>query len=468
MSLPARSRPGRLPEFTAAAVTIAITSTGVTTVSPWRDELATRLAAGRDLTDLWALVRTVDLVHLPYYLLAHTVLSVNDSITALRAVSVLAMAVTASVLVAIGRRLGSVPVGLTAGLLLAVAPLTSRYGQEARPYALAALVATVAAWRLVIATSTSRDLPEPTDAPPDQRRQTPAPAWAWYAAAVVATGAVNVLALLVLAGHVVFVLAARRPHLRAWFTATGTATAILVPFLLATSRQSGQVGWLTRPDPDDLGNVLSAPFGGLLLPAMFLVAAAAVGHRPAVILGVAWGLLPPVLLWLVSQAHPMFDGRYTVAALPGTALAIAALASPEPLFTSGLPARLPSGLPARLTTRLRGGITALLVIVPVATLAVHGWPAQCGYRDPASGHAEDVRGLTRTITSEARPGDAVLFVPYHLRIVLLPGPYATSADPDATHTAADVALGRGPAESATLTGVDVPASELTARLAGQE
>ncbi|MDQ1289479.1 MAG: mannosyltransferase, partial [Actinomycetota bacterium] len=40
--------------------------------------------------------------------------------------------------------------------------------------------------------------------------------------------------------------------------------------------------------------------------------------------------------------------------------------------------------------------------------------------------------------------------------------------PDATHTAADVALGRGPAESATLTGVDVPASELTARLAGQE
>jgi mannosyltransferase len=418
-----------LPELLAAGATAAVTGYGLASAGPWRDEMATRLAAGRSLEDLLALTRTVDLVHLPYYLLAHGVLAVHDSITALRALSAMALAATAAVLVATGRRLGSARAGLTAGLVLAVAPLASRYGQEARPYALAALAASLAAWRLVIAV--------------DGRRAD----WGWYAVALVVTGLANVLALLVVAGHLVFVVATRRRALRAWFTAVCAAGAGTAPFAIASFSQSAQVGWLTRPGADDLAQVLAAPLGGLLLPALLLTAAAVLGaDRAVLVLGAAWGLLPPVLLWLGSQIHPLFDGRYAVASLPGIALAVASLVS---------------------VPRQRSLPPAVAVAALVVALGVHGWPAQRGYRDPAAGHGEDVRGVVRIVTEASRPGDAVLFVPHHLRIVLLQGPDA--GPPDAAGPPPDdVALDRGPLASTTLTGVDVTAAELSRRLAGRE
>jgi mannosyltransferase len=309
----------------------------------------------------------------------------------------MASTATAVTLVALGRRLGSAPVGVVAGLLFAVAPLTSRYGQEARPYAVATLAATVAALALARATE------------PDARRW----AWAGYGLAVVATGLANVLALLVLTGHLAFVLSSRRSTPRSWVLATGGALVVLSPFLVATSRQAGQVSWLTRPGTGELGDVLAAPFDGLALPGLLLILALLAAwlrpawvERSALALGTGWGLLPPVLLWLVSQGHPLFDGRYTVAALPGLCLALASVASHSPPSFS-------------LREQARRAVTGAMI---VAVLAVAGWPAQLRYRDPASGHSEDVRGAVRILARQALPGDAVFFVPYHLRIVALMAP----------------------------------------------
>jgi len=101
----------------------------------------------------------------------------------------------------------------------------------------------------------------------------------------------------------------------------------------------------------------------------------------------------------------------------------------------------------------------------VAALALVGWPAQLGYRDPASGHTEDVRGVLAILTTRSRPGDAVLFVPDHLRIVTQMAPglgRPTNGLPD------DVALGRDRIASATLTGTDVPPGDLTERMVGRD
>lgn len=424
----------RSPELLVGLVTATAAAWRIDVPSPWRDEGASWSAAGRPLADLVALTRTVDLVHLPYYLFAHGVLTVHDSITALRWASVVASAATAATLVALGRRLSSASVGVVAGLLFAVAPLTSRYGQEARPYAVAALTATVAALALTRATE------------PDARRRV----WAGYGLTVVATGLVNVLALLVLTGHLVFVLGSRRSTLRSWVLATGGALVVLSPFLVATSRQAGQVSWLTRPGAGELGDVLGAPFDDLTLPGLLLVLALLAAwlrpawvERSALALGSGWGLLPPVLLWLVSQWHPLFDGRYTVAALPGLCLALASVASRSP---------------SDHTRRVATGATI------VAVLAVTGWPAQLRYRDPASGHGEDVRGAVRILARQALPGDTVLFVPYHLRIVTLVAPAIGLPDISKLN---DVALGSDAITSATLTGVDVSAVDLPSRMASR-
>jgi mannosyltransferase len=100
----------------------------------------------------------------------------------------------------------------------------------------------------------------------------------------------------------------------------------------------------------------------------------------------------------------------------------------------------------------------------VLALAAVGAPGQLRYRDPASGHTEDVRGVLRVLTAQARPADAIVFVPDHLRIVTLmaPGLGLTAARmPD------DVALARSPLASASLVGQDVPAAEIPGRMAAR-
>jgi mannosyltransferase len=417
--------------------------------SPWRDEGATWALAGRPLGQLLAVTRHVDLVHLPYYLLAHPILRLDDSVVSVRLLSVVATAVTAALLVAIGRRTGSLRVGVASGALFAVSPLASRYGQEARPYALAATATTLSTLALLAAL--------------DRRADGLRGGWPRYALSVVVVGLVNVFALLVLAAHLAYLLPRAAGDRRRWLLAVGGACVPLAPFVIAVSTQVGQVGWLHRPAGSDLVSVLAAPWGGWVIPAALLAAALLLAafpprglapvHRPTLLLGTAWALLPPVLLWGVSQLHPLFDGRYLVAALPGAALALGSLATVQPNPAEARPtvARFP-------VARFPVARFPVGLLLPAALLAVAGLPAQIAYRDPSSGHAEDVRGTDRIMAAGALPGDAVLFIPWHLRIV-------AQMYPGDTRTLADVALGRGPIESATISGLDRPADQLPAALA---
>ncbi|MFE9205747.1 glycosyltransferase family 39 protein [Micromonospora sp. NPDC007230] len=175
-----------------ALLTLVVTLAGIGHAQPWRDELATWSAATRPVGDLIRLAGTIDAATGPYYLAMHgwTTLA-GTSPTALRLPSALAMAGAAALTARLGERLVTARVGLIAGLLFAALPSTSRYGQEARPYALATFLAVLAT--LLLAGALRR---------PTGRR------WTGYALAVAALGLTHLIALTLLAAHGLVVLLA--------------------------------------------------------------------------------------------------------------------------------------------------------------------------------------------------------------------------------------------------------------------
>lgn len=401
---------------------------------PWRDEAATLVIADRTLPQILSLTRTVDLVHLVYYLIVHLVIQVHPTtllsqeLTAIRMVGVVACALTAATLVRIGRQLDSLPVGVTAGVIFALGPMASRYAQEARPYAIVVLACTFATYALLRACRR-----------PWLRRR-----WALYAAAIVVTGLLNVLSLFVLAVHAGYLLW-QTPKVirRRWASATAGALIVLSPFVLAALRQRGQISWLRATDLANLRAFFRVEYETLALPiAVILLGLAAPlaarwvptlrrAHRGALVLGLVWSLVPPFAMWLVSRAVPIFDWRYAVFTLPGTALLLAGLARVARPFGA---------------------------LIPVLVVALAAWPMQVTYRDQAVGHSEDIQGATWYIASHARPGDGILFLPGHMRLV-------AQLYPERFRGLEDLAMHQDAISSVTISGVEISADQLPAALA---
>lgn len=444
-----------VPELAVGLIALAFFSWNLHAPSPTRDEAATVDIGRRSVSQILALATHVDLVHVAYYLLVKPLTAVGDGVTASRALSVAAMAATAVVLVRIGRRLSSLTVGVTAGLLLVAIPLASRYAQEARSYALVTLVATVATHALLGALRSG-----------GRRR------WCWYGVAVGVTAVFNVIALLLLVPHALYVaLTAAPARRRAWAAAAGATVVALAPFVVAALGQRSQLDWLWSPGLADLTGFAREQYGSLALPA----AGAAAGvlllavhrrwplarrferlrrltcrpHAHALALGLFWSVVPPVLLWSVALVRPLFTFRYLVFTLPGSALLLASLSTVAVRLT----------LPALR----RGGGRALRVAVPVGAVlplllaVLGGWESQERHRDPALGHGEDVRGAAAYVAAHARRGDAVLFVPGYWRLV-------QQVYPERFAKTRDLALAGDPASTATIAGVEREPAELRAAL----
>ncbi|MCI4062497.1 glycosyltransferase family 39 protein [Micromonospora sp. R77] len=415
-------------------LTLGVTLVGLGRAQLWRDELATWSAATRPVGDLVRLAGTIDAATGPYYLLMHgwTALA-GDSTVALRLPSVLAMAGAAGLTARLGERLVDARVGLLAGLLFAVLPGTSRYAQEARPYALATFLAVLATLLLVGALS-----------------RPSWPRWAGYAAAVAALGLTHLIALTLLAAHALAVLAARRrdptthrpirpahtppepdrpahtqtqqhqpARIRAprdepahspperpapvdrsvergrrvalrWLVALLPAVLLVTPLVLvARGQRSRQLDWVDAARLTDLaalpgGVAQSGVVGGLLL-GLAALGAGRLGRRA--LLPGACVLLPVLLLFAVGLVVPLWVARYLVFTVPfGCLLAGAALAG------------------VRLGPAL--AVVALAGLVGLPDQAVlrrtHEWPRSA---------TVDYRGAARVIADRQQPGDAIVYSP---------------------------------------------------------
>jgi len=346
---------------------------------PWRDEFASWSAATRTVPQILALGKNIDGVLVPYYVFLHFWIRLfGDSVRSMRVPSVLAMIALAAVVALLARRFWGPAAGLLAGLLTAVLPVVSRYGQEIRGYAFAALFATLATLVLAVALERPRW-------------------WRWvvYALCVLLIGLSHLLGLLILAGHGVAVLvtAVHERRLRAlWWLPSAMAGAGGVLWLIrdGLGQHNTQLNWLSAAQPKDLANIpemlfLSPTIGGGVV-ALALFAMRRGQPTSAVVRGVLLGvtaLLPIALLFAYDQlVAPIFLGRYLLFVVPlVVVLAGAGLA--------GLP--LPFG------------------VATVLTLCAISVPLQLDIRKKHSSF--DYRGAAEVVEENERPGDGIIYAP---------------------------------------------------------
>ncbi|GAB1642895.1 glycosyltransferase family 39 protein [Krasilnikovia sp. MM14-A1259] len=394
---------------------------------PWRDEFASWDAAMRTAPQIVALGHTIDAVMLPYYLFLHVWVGwFGDSVTALRMPSMLAMTATAAATALLARRLYGNRAALLAGLLVATLPVVSRYGQEARGYALAALFATLATLALVAALARPRW-------------------WRWvaYAGCVLLLGWSHQVGLLLLAGHAVAVpvltargdpsgprlgaavAAARRTSVLWWAGAAAAGCAGVLPLALLGAPQRGsQLNWLSRATPDALAELPTTIFiSSLVGGALCAIAVFALPRRGASAPADVWSrllwlsvLLPYGLLFAADQlVAPMFVGRYLVFVVP---------------------------LLCVLAGRALAGLRLHTALAVVLVLALVGLPAQNELRQRHSGL--DYLAVADLLRNWSVPGDGVVYAPrqgWHFTDVAMryylhgAGPRDVLLQSDAVHNA---------------------------------
>ena len=469
-------RPDWLVVVVPAAAELIVGGYRIGVPSLWRDEAATISGSQRPVAAILAMMGNEDAVHGPYYLLMHPVIAVGGiSATTLRLPSLVAMCLAVALTAALGRRLardsglpGAPAVGLVAGLTLAAVPLTTRYAQEARPYALATLCAVLATYLLVRAV----DRPRPRW-------------WTLYAAALLLTGMFNLFAAALAVAHgASLAWASRTPAgaaaqsqttagqvtaatVRCWLAACAAAAVLLAPVAYLSAGQSAQLNWVRRPDPSTVATLLRDFSGaGVLIPVVAALALLGCLAGPSIRRGggltlgtvtLPWLVLPPAILVAVSFAHPVYVERYVLFCLP----ALAVLTSAGLVWLAAATRR---GLAGRgLAARGLGGRRAdALAVVPSAALAVVIVVAVAGpqreIRQPDA-RADDLRAVASVIAARERPGDAVLYLPRDAALVgvAYPAPFRKLRD---------IGLGTSPVASATLRGRAAPPGVVAARLRG--
>ncbi|MEV6544959.1 glycosyltransferase family 39 protein [Streptomyces sp. NPDC051665] len=281
----------------------------------WGDEGVTFLVGRRTVPQIWHLLHGVDAVHGLYYLLMHAVLAVHPGEVALRLPSVCGAAATAGLVAALGVRLARPRVGLWAGLLYAITPLTGHYAQEGRSYA---LVAAGVAWATLLL---ARALEE---------RPGRARSWWPYGAVLAVTFLLHEFAVLVLCAHVLTLAAARAPRATwlGWARAVAVAGGALLPLAWVSQRQSAQVAWLRIPDWDTTERLardfLAVTPTGIVFWTSLLLLLLGLGSNRLTSVALPLLLVPPLLLLTVSQFRPLFHERYVLYALAGAPLLVAA------------------------------------------------------------------------------------------------------------------------------------------------
>jgi mannosyltransferase len=422
------------------AVAFLVSLWGITVPSFWRDEAATIAAVKRPLGDLIRMLGNVDAVHSAYYLMMWPIAHVlGTGALVLRLPSAVAVAVGTAAVAATGRRLISPWAGLSAGLIYAVLPVVSRYGQEARSYAMVMAVAAISSYLLVriLGAEQARE-----------RR------WIiWYGVSIAALGILNIFGLLLVPAHVITIaLYGRRrfkdPAFRrlaaSWFVAVAAGVVIASPLLVLGWMQRGQIAWLSvNTSSSGLNTVFSLSGSYLATTTVLAVIAVALvlgtetssqkrranWPRRLADVSLPWLIVPPLVLLAVSLVQPVYTSRYILICIPALALiAGAAVAS---------------------YGRIAGAIALLVVLIA-------GAPTQASQR-LTDGHYDDILALDQIVAANAKPGDYVLYTNPNSESFGAAYPFGLGKLPN-------IALKQGPIASGTLAGTNVSMAQLESRL----
>jgi mannosyltransferase len=345
------------------------------------DESATWWAAHLSWTDLGRLLDNTDVVLAPYYVLMHLWVSVaGSSPTMLRLPSVLAMAATAGLLALLGRRMFDAPTGLVAGLVFAVLPVTTRYAQEARPFAPAAL--SVVAGALLLYRALDHE---------------GADRWGGYAFGMLLTGLFHPIAATVVVAYLLITLATERQRTGAWFAVTMVPVAPLFAVLMLARGQNHQdpqggtnAHALLRLPEELLGSQhVALAVGGLALLGVVF------GRRNGVPL-LVWAVLPPLAVFGLRSYGNLFTPSYFVFTVPAVALLAAA-------GVCGLAKALPGGERGVPTRQILLGMVAAIGVAAVSLSAFPGLRT-----DPQPGQP-DYEAAAAWLRDQARTGDGVVY-----------------------------------------------------------
>ena len=381
--MPSVETPSWLVAVPPAVLTLVVSLIGIGSYGLGNDEYATWHASTLSFPDLFRLLDHQDTLLGPSYLTMHAWIELaGDGAGHMRAPSAAAMACAAALVALIGRRLFDPLTGLGAGLVFAVIPSTSSYGQEARPYAFAVAGVLLATLLLLRAIDV-----------PSWRR------WAWYGAALLVVGLSHVVALTVLLAHAVLVWRDARTGpdglLRRWLVGTAVPVLILLPLVAKGATQTANIAWI-KADAHAVQNFPERLFGSSTVALIVIVLALMAGtvmagkeRRPAVLL-LTWAVLPTVFCYLTFPLLHVFLYRYLLFTVPAWAL---------------LAAALPREIGLHADRRRSWSFAAVLVVIVVA---VAGLPSQRDVRreEPKEPNFE---AAARVVQADLQRGDGIVF-----------------------------------------------------------
>ena len=296
----------------------------------WMDEGLSIGIANRPLLDIPGVLRQDGSPPLYYVLLHFWIQATGTSEVAVRSLSLLCATLAVPASWWAGRELFGARAGWMAAVLAATNPYLTEYAQEARMYALVALLAIVATGCLGRALT--------TDAPARARR---APA---------VGGAVTLAGLLYTHNWALFFAAAwggawlvllarargpdRRALLEAGLIAFGGAIVLWLPWIPTVAYQAAHTGapWATAPSLAALFGVPGKLLGTMAQGVLALTGGAGVAallarrdepHRRTALVLIGVGAVTVLLAWLVSQASPAWASRYLAVGLAPFVLAAA-------------------------------------------------------------------------------------------------------------------------------------------------
>ena len=292
----------------------------------WHDEGYTATIINQPLIDIIS-TTTTD-VHPPfYYIIMHFwQLLFGNSVTALRSFSVVCGAMTVAMLFLLLQKLFSKRIAIFGAFLAALGPFLIRYSDEARMYALAALLGVAATYTFIMAVD----------------KKDKKPWWILYGFLVAIGIYTQYFLALLLPAHFVYLwlkIGGNRTDVIKIFTnkniwlAAGLCFLLFLPWLPVmisqVSRVSGEF-WIPEVNKFTISTTLSMfltyderivrYFGLLLLPIMLIISLVLARkfhkYRAAIWLVTIWSFLPMIIIYTLSKGRPVYLDRYFTYSAP--------------------------------------------------------------------------------------------------------------------------------------------------------